>query len=55
MVDTELSKALALAGGCEQAPERGPKGVFSLERVLDVAIVIADTDGVDAVTLTAVA
>jgi AcrR family transcriptional regulator len=55
VVDTELSKTLALAWGSAQAPKRGPKREFSLERVLAVAIDIADADGLDAVTMPAVA
>ena len=51
----ELPRAIALAWGAVPSPQRGPKREFSLDQVLDVAVDLADADGIDAVTMPAVA
>lgn len=51
----ELPRAIALAWGAVPSPQRGPKREFSLEQVLDAAVDLADADGIDAVTMPAVA
>ncbi|MGI9824666.1 TetR/AcrR family transcriptional regulator [Agromyces sp. Marseille-Q5079] len=51
----DLPRALALAWGATPSPQRGPKREFSLDQVLDAALAIADADGLDAVTMPAVA
>lgn len=51
----ELPRAIALAWGAVPAPQRGPKREFSLGQVLDVAVELADTAGIEAVTMPAVA
>ena len=51
----ELPRAIALAWGAVPSPQRGPKREFSLDQVLDAAVDLADADGIDAVTMPAVA
>ncbi|MBM7832234.1 AcrR family transcriptional regulator [Agromyces cerinus] len=51
----ELPRGIALAWGAVPPPQRGPKREFSLAQVLDAAVVLADADGIDAVTMPAVA
>lgn len=55
MTDAEISRTLALAWGLAAAPQRGPKRELSLERIVDAAIEIADTEGLAAVTMQRVA
>jgi AcrR family transcriptional regulator len=51
----ELPRAIALAWGAVPSPQRGPKREFSLDQVLDAAVELADTGGIDAVTMPALA
>lgn len=51
----ELPAGIALAWGEVPTPQRGPKREFSLDQVLEAAVVLADADGIDAVTMPAVA
>ncbi len=55
MADTGVSHTLALAWGLAAAPQRGPKRELSLERIVDAAIEIADSEGLSAVTMQRVA
>ncbi|KRC61746.1 hypothetical protein ASE14_13055 [Agromyces sp. Root81] len=50
-----MPRAIALAWGTVPSPQRGPKREFSLDQVLDAAVMLADADGIDAVTMPAVA
>lgn len=53
--DPELPRAIALAWGVAANPQRGPKRELSIERIVDVAIEIADERGLAAVSMSAVA
>lgn len=55
MEPPELSRGLALAWGVAASPQRGPKREMSVERIVDAAIELADTDGLGAVSMAAVA
>lgn len=55
MIETELSRTLALAWGLAAAPQRGPKRELSLERIVEAAIELADQEGLAAVTMQRVA
>ncbi|MFC7432519.1 MULTISPECIES: TetR/AcrR family transcriptional regulator [unclassified Agrococcus] len=50
-----LPHAVAIAWGVAELPQRGPKRELSTERIVDAAIVIADADGLDAVSMGRVA
>lgn len=50
-----VSRVVALAWGAEAAPQRGPKRELSLERIVEVAVEIADAEGLQAVTMQHVA
>lgn len=50
-----LPAELALAWGRAPTAQRGPRREYSLDQVLDAALAIADADGIDAVTMPAVA
>lgn len=54
--EVELPRGLALAWGVAAHPQqRGPKRELSLERIVDIAVEIADADGLAAVSMSAVA
>lgn len=53
--DTGLPRAVAIAWGMQEAPQRGPSRGLSHERIVSTAIDIADADGLSAVTMHAVA
>ncbi|QOR71893.1 TetR/AcrR family transcriptional regulator C-terminal domain-containing protein [Ruania alkalisoli] len=54
--EIELPRGIALAWGVAAHPQqRGPKRELSLERIVDVAVEIADADGLGAVSMAAVA
>ncbi len=54
--EVELPRGLALAWGVAAHPQqRGPKRELSLERIVDAAVEIADSDGLGAVSMSAVA
>lgn len=55
MTEAEVSRTLALAWGMAAAPQRGPKRELTLERIVDAAIEIADSEGLGAVTMQRVA
>ncbi|WP_166970300.1 TetR/AcrR family transcriptional regulator [Brevibacterium atlanticum] len=51
----QLPSGIALAWGVAATPQRGPKREMSVERIVDAAIEIADSDGIQAVSMSAVA
>lgn len=53
--DPDLPRAIALAWGVAANPQRGPKRELSIERIVDVAIELADEGGLAAVSMSAVA
>lgn len=53
--EAELPRAIALAWGVAANPQRGPKRELSIERIVDVAIEIADAEGLAAVSMNRVA
>lgn len=55
MDDDEVSRLVALAWGVAAAPQRGPKRELSHERIVESAIEIADSEGLQAVTMQRVA
>ena len=50
-----LPHAVAIAWGVAELPQRGPKRELSTERIVEAAIVIADADGLEAVSMGRVA
>jgi len=50
-----LPRAVAVAWGVAEFPQRGPKRELSHERIVEAAIELADTEGVEAVTMQRVA
>lgn len=53
--DTGLPRAIAIAWGMQEVPQRGPSRGLSHERIVEAAITIADAEGLAAVTMQAVA
>ncbi len=53
--DPELPRAVALAWGVAANPQRGPKREMSIERIVDVAVELADAGGLAAVSMASVA
>ncbi|WP_188550397.1 TetR/AcrR family transcriptional regulator [Sediminivirga luteola] len=53
--DTGLPRAVAIAWGMHEVPQRGPSRGLSHERIVEAAIKIADVEGLAAVTMQAVA
>ncbi|GGM14810.1 TetR/AcrR family transcriptional regulator [Nakamurella endophytica] len=53
--EVALPHAIALTWGMAEAPQRGPKRELTIERIVDAAIEIADTDGLGAVSMARVA
>lgn len=53
--DPELPRGIALAWGVAAHPQRGPKRELSIERIVEVAIEIADSEGLGAVSMSRVA
>lgn len=51
----DIQRGLELLWGMKEAPKRGPKPVLTLERIVATAIGIADTEGLDAVSMRRVA
>jgi AcrR family transcriptional regulator len=54
-VADDVARVVALAWGAAEVPQRGPKRELSLERIVEVAIEIADAEGLGAVTMQRVA
>jgi AcrR family transcriptional regulator len=50
-----LPRAVALAWGVAANPQRGPKREMSIERIVDVAVELADAGGLSAVSMSSVA
>jgi AcrR family transcriptional regulator len=55
MDEPELPRAVALAWGIAANPQRGPKRELSIERIVEVAMRLADDGGLAAVSMAAVA
>lgn len=53
--ETGLPRAVAIAWGMQEVPQRGPNRGLSHERIVTAAIEIADAEGLSAVTMGAVA
>ncbi|GAA3286618.1 TetR/AcrR family transcriptional regulator [Nesterenkonia halobia] len=53
--ETGLPRAVAIAWGMQEVPQRGPSRGLSHERIVAAAVEIADADGLPAVTMQAVA
>lgn len=53
--ETGLPRAVAIAWGVAETPQRGPSRGLSHERIVEAAIEIADAQGLGAVTMQAVA
>ena len=53
--ETGLPRAIAIAWGMQEVPQRGPSRGLSHERIVAAAIEIADAEGLQAVTMQAVA
>jgi AcrR family transcriptional regulator len=53
--DPELPRGVALAWGVAANPQRGPKRELSIERIVDVAVELADAGGLGAVSMSSVA
>jgi AcrR family transcriptional regulator len=53
--EPELPRGVALAWGVAANPQRGPKREMSIERIVDVAVELADAGGLPAVSMAAVA
>ncbi len=53
--DLELPRGIALSWGIAADPQRGPKRELSIERIVDVAMEIADADGLGAVSMSSLA
>ncbi|WP_113904953.1 MULTISPECIES: TetR/AcrR family transcriptional regulator [Brevibacterium] len=51
----QLPRGIALAWGVAATPQRGPKREMSVEKIVDAAIEIADQEGIQAVSMSAVA
>lgn len=54
-VEEALPRAVALSWGIAEHPQRGPKRELSVERIVEAAIVLADTEGLGAVSMSRVA
>lgn len=52
---TYLERSIALLWGTGPRPARGPRPGLTLEKIVDAAITIADTDGIDALAMRRVA
>src|SRR5690625_1316558 len=51
----DLPHGLALAWGVAPEPKRGPKREISVERIVEAAVQVADEEGIEAVSMAAVA
>lgn len=53
--EPDLPRGIALAWGIAANPQRGPKREMSVERIVEVAVELADAEGLGAVSMAAVA
>lgn len=53
--EPDLPRAVALAWGVAANPQRGPKRELSIERIVEVAVQLADAGGLSAVSMAAIA
>src|SRR5690606_19802944 len=51
----ELPRGIALAWGVAANPQRGPKREMSVEKIVDAAVALADSEGIGAVSMAGVA
>lgn len=51
----ELPRGIALAWGVAANPQRGPRREMSVEKIVDIAVELADAEGIGAVSMSAVA
>src|SRR5260370_25627333 len=49
--EAEVPATVAAAWGVRERPHKGPKPALSLARIVDAAVRIADTEGLDAVSM----
>ncbi|WP_285113606.1 TetR/AcrR family transcriptional regulator [Leifsonia sp. fls2-241-R2A-40a] len=54
-VQEALPRAVALSWGVAENPQRGPKREMSVERIIETAIEVADSDGLAAVSMSRIA
>jgi len=54
-VEPDIPRGVALAWGVAATPQRGPKREMTVERIVEAAVEIADTEGLAAVSMAAVA
>jgi AcrR family transcriptional regulator len=54
-VETEVPASVAAAWGVRERPHKGPKPALSLARIVDAGVRVADTEGLDAVSMGRVA
>jgi AcrR family transcriptional regulator len=54
-VEPEIPRGVALAWGVAATPQRGPKREMTVEQIVEAAVEIADTEGLAAVSMAAVA
>jgi len=54
-VDAEVPASVAAAWGVRERPHKGPKPGLSLARIVDAGVRVADTEGIDAVSMGRVA
>lgn len=53
--DGDVGRSLELLWGLQEKPTRGPKPSLTLERIVDAAITVADTAGLDVLSMRCVA
>src|SRR5881397_1914280 len=54
-VEAEVPASVAAAWGVRERPHKGPKPTLSLARIVDAGVRVADTEGLDAVSMGRVA
>ena len=54
-VEAEVPASVAAAWGVRERPHKGPKPGLSLARIVDAGVRVADTEGIDAVSMGRVA
>src|SRR5215467_16347101 len=53
--EAEIPRGVAAAWGVRERPQKGPKPGLSLARIVDAGVRVADTEGIDAVSMGRVA
>jgi len=54
-IETALPKSIAAAWGVREQPRKGPRPALTLDRIVEAAVRVADTDGLEAVSMGRVA